>query len=71
MPNSVALDPNPQGLGEVDVMGNPVYAARLRAYSDRLRRVTGHSPLRLWDLKEFGLGDEAVVRETARDRTPI
>lgn len=53
MPSSVVPEPNPEGLGQVDVMGAPGYAARLRAYSDHLRRVTGNAPLRLWELPEF------------------
>lgn len=43
---------NREGVEDVDVLRDPRYVEMLRAYSDRLRRITGHPPLALWNAPE-------------------
>ena len=45
MQSAQHLDDNVQGLSDVDPITDEGYAAHLRAYSERLRRITGHPPL--------------------------
>ncbi|MBE7204860.1 MAG: hypothetical protein INR70_44655 [Parafilimonas terrae] len=47
-------------------MGDPGYAARLRAHSDHLRRATGNAPLRLWELPEYR---DAQSLDAVKDRS--
>lgn len=41
------MSDNPEGLADFEPMEHPAYAARVWAYSDRLRAIQGRPPLRL------------------------
>lgn len=61
------------GVGDIDVLRDPRYVEMLRAYSDRLRRVTGHPPRALWDAPENEAqhSDEKPPSDHARRSHPM
>lgn len=69
MRNSPPRGDNPEGLGDVDPMSDLRYAELLRAYSDRLRRVTGVAPLPLWERRNEDRGE--APQGTTVHRTPV